>query len=1302
MKNYYSLFVSLVLLITPIFINAQILSAGSGNWTSGSTWVGGVPPGSSDIAQIQDNHQVTVNGNITVSELRMNFASNSSGSACLLTVSTGNSLTVTNDFNILAPANSGRTCNVTVVGDLDIGGDLDLQFGSTLQNNTTVNIQVDGTVDITGAFTHASSASCTNNQINLDINTGAQFDCGNFTIDFNGTDSRFVADVDDNWNLGTLTGHLRKATSRFILNVNSGGDIDPSAINITSYSTMDNIIFNVASGGRIGSGTEQMFIDARGSNSNITVNNSGTFFLGQNTYLIRESTDTLDFNLNTGSTYYLNGVLRLRGFGSFKNYVDMDQAQNSVLRCFPYIDLETSGNGNLDLDVDGTYSTGYFDCDFRNNSTVNMTFGSNSVVVTPSVSINESSGNSTVNVTFNGTFTTTGNIGLTARANSQYNVNVNSSTSVGGNYTQRTVGSGAGIATDISGTLAVTNLVVDVTSGATGSDNTVDFDNSGAILQVERIDDTFDGIITSGTTNNSTFIYSGSGSGDSILTRPNISYDNLTINKSAGIVLNGTLDASNFNGDLTINGAGSMLLAGTSSLTVSGDLTNNGILNSQGNSFTLLGDFDNQGSYVSLSNDTLYFRGTGSSQSISGTNVFQHMLLDNSNGASIASGSVSIQNSVTLETGTLTTNGSLTFLSNSTNTGALAPVPASGAGISGTATVERFLNESASAFWYMIGTPTTGTTLADWNNELYMAGFPNSNNPGWGPTVYRFDNASISTNGDYTEGYTAPTDISNTVSNGQGWMVWVGSSPKTVNSVGTLNTGNTAVALDFNTNPALAAERGWNLVANPYPARVHWPSVGKTNVPTGEAFISRADGNYFAVVADGVFNINSSEAFWVQTTTGGGSLSFTESNKIMLPDSFNVRQQAPQYTKPLKMKLSYASNSTYEDYSVLRFGDASFSEEFDAIPGEASKVPNAYGTLPNIASYSVADQRNVYYNTLNPEDSNMIIPLKVWTTYPANQNETYTIDFENIITWSNDNHCIILRDSLNNRSQKIDDVQHDYSWTARDTNQQVYLYLEHSIPLQISSSDATCYGYADGSASVKGLDGLSHTYVWFDENDNILKRENGISTTSTMDNLPAGTYLVMVDNNGDCGIMGVTIEIGQPEPIIASFEASKDTLYMNSSTDVTFTNNSVNAVEYSWNFGDGNTSDAVDPSHTYSGAGSYEVQLVASDNPCSDTLSKTITVIDNVGIESEIQKKADIRIYQLNGEVFVEFDLNISMDAQINVYDIMGRKVIPGETVLNARDQKIRLNLPGNLNGVYTVNVNTDDSNVSEKLYLND
>jgi len=65
----------------------------------------------------------------------------------------------------------------------------------------------------------------------------------------------------------------------------------------------------------------------------------------------------------------------------------------------------------------------------------------------------------------------------------------------------------------------------------------------------------------------------------------------------------------------------------------------------------------------------------------------------------------------------------------------------------------------------------------------------------------------------------------------------------------------------------------------------------------------------------------------------------------------------------------------------------------------------------------------------------------------------------------------------------------------------------------------------------------------------------------------------------------------------------------------TFVNNSSNGGTFAWDFGDGNTSTAANPSNTYANYGTYSVKLVADGNPCG---IDSITQIAFITIDSTL------------------------------------------------------------------------------------
>ena len=96
------------------------------------------------------------------------------------------------------------------------------------------------------------------------------------------------------------------------------------------------------------------------------------------------------------------------------------------------------------------------------------------------------------------------------------------------------------------------------------------------------------------------------------------------------------------------------------------------------------------------------------------------------------------------------------------------------------------------------------------------------------------------------------------------------------------------------------------------------------------------------------------------------------------------------------------------------------------------------------------------------------------------------------------------------------------------------------------------------------------------------------------------------------------VGVGNPfsNAVVAAFTSSSNYFCM-APASVQFTNGSLNASGYAWEFGDGTTSLAASPQHTYSAPGSYTVRLVANGSTfcnSSDTLIAAFPiVVDNTG-----------------------------------------------------------------------------------------
>ncbi len=83
--------------------------------------------------------------------------------------------------------------------------------------------------------------------------------------------------------------------------------------------------------------------------------------------------------------------------------------------------------------------------------------------------------------------------------------------------------------------------------------------------------------------------------------------------------------------------------------------------------------------------------------------------------------------------------------------------------------------------------------------------------------------------------------------------------------------------------------------------------------------------------------------------------------------------------------------------------------------------------------------------------------------------------------------------------------------------------------------------------------------------------------------------------------------VGEYNPQAAfSFEHLGDAVYQ-------FSNLSLNAENYFWDFGDGTTSTEINPIHTYTAAGNYPVKLLANKCANSDSIT-TELIVENVGL----------------------------------------------------------------------------------------
>lgn len=92
----------------------------------------------------------------------------------------------------------------------------------------------------------------------------------------------------------------------------------------------------------------------------------------------------------------------------------------------------------------------------------------------------------------------------------------------------------------------------------------------------------------------------------------------------------------------------------------------------------------------------------------------------------------------------------------------------------------------------------------------------------------------------------------------------------------------------------------------------------------------------------------------------------------------------------------------------------------------------------------------------------------------------------------------------------------------------------------------------------------------------------------------------------------VLVHYDDPSQEPSIYSAIADFMVFKEGYTVSFTNLSLFADQYLWDFGDGNTSTEFEPVHTYQNSGIYTITLTASNQSSSDQKSKTVYIFETV------------------------------------------------------------------------------------------
>jgi PKD repeat protein len=240
-----------------------------------------------------------------------------------------------------------------------------------------------------------------------------------------------------------------------------------------------------------------------------------------------------------------------------------------------------------------------------------------------------------------------------------------------------------------------------------------------------------------------------------------------------------------------------------------------------------------------------------------------------------------------------------------------------------------------------------------------------------------------------------------------------------------------------------------------------------------------------------------------------------------------------------------------------------------------------------------------------------------------------------------------------------------------------------------SSSDLTVT-FADASTNTT-------SWSWDFGDGNTSNSQNPTYSYST-----AGTYNVCLTANSGCetDVMCDSVTVTACPAVIAAFT------YADSALTINFTDLSVGADTWSWDFGDGFSSTTQNASHTYASGGTYTVCLNSSSSCDADSTCVMVTIV-TVGIEESTVSELLLFPNPSQGVLTVQ----LSTKATEGLVSFIIHNAL-GEVVYHANEEDLTpLNFNGNqvsyhidlrnlTDGVYLIQVLTENSSHIEEVII--
>jgi len=233
-----------------------------------------------------------------------------------------------------------------------------------------------------------------------------------------------------------------------------------------------------------------------------------------------------------------------------------------------------------------------------------------------------------------------------------------------------------------------------------------------------------------------------------------------------------------------------------------------------------------------------------------------------------------------------------------------------------------------------------------------------------------------------------------------------------------------------------------------------------------------------------------------------------------------------------------------------------------------------------------------------------------------------------------------------------------------------------------------CNAMGNGSIEfgVNGIDTYSYTLT---NTSNVIVSQGTTSDFAlAMENLSADVYTIIVEST--CGTLTRTEDLRDPQSVSAAIITSSPSIDITEGSTglITFEASASNADSFEWTMNNAVIGSNQIISHPFTSAGTYTVNLTASNASCSATSAVNVVVNQVVNV-AEAVVAAPVTMIQANGGIQLAFSGVNSRKADIRLINALGQIVV-NERATPRDGQQVFISLEELSAGAYTVQVIAD------------